>query len=96
MYKHTLFLLAQEVIVEPEFNDGVYKHVVYAYSTLKLDDNNNVIGKHVTRGVVYLDDPITENYIPNNQVTKQLLEQWVIAKLDITGIQNININEINK
>jgi hypothetical protein len=96
MYRHKLYVLQQEIVPDVEFDDSVYKHIVYAYVTNKLNIDSSIDSTYVHKDVVYLDDPVIDNFVPSNEVTKELLEQWVTEKIDIESIQNNNILELNK
>lgn len=96
MYQHKLYILATELEPVPEFNDSVYKHVVYAYATATLKPDNTRDKSVATQDVVYLDTPDINNFIPSANVTKEILEQWVTNKINITELQNTNIAKLNK
>jgi hypothetical protein len=92
MIKHNLQVFYAGHEPRPEVNDFEVVHVLYRLETMNVEGANTVT-EYSSTGVQVLNlDPWdVENRIPGAEVTKEILTQWVEAKIDLEALKEQNI-----
>jgi hypothetical protein len=92
MIKHILKVLGGHQ-QRPEVDDFQVMHVIYRLDTISYDEeSNNVIGYSTTGYKLQnLDNWNIENRIPGAEVSDEILENWLLEKINLEELKTVNI-----
>jgi hypothetical protein len=92
MIKHNLQIYYAGHEPRPEVDDFEVVHVLYRLETMNVD-SSNTITEYSSSGVrvAHLDPWNVENKIPGAEVNKNILREWVEAKIDLRTLELENI-----
>lgn len=95
MIRHTLNVLGGNKL-RPEVNDFQVMHIFYSLETEDIDPETNAVLSYATTGnkMLALEDWDVENRIPGENVTKEILEQWLADKLNLDMMKETNISNL--
>lgn len=95
MIRHTLHVMGGNQL-RPEVDDFQVMHVFYRLDTEDVDSETNVVISSSTTGhrMVGLENWDINNRVPGANVTKELLEQWVAAKVNLEELKATNISNL--
>lgn len=101
MYAHKLVYLCRDTDRDDQVNDIAYKKIQYAYVTYVVDESGKYDPKdksklRSTSGVVVLDAVNANNFVSFNNVTPEILTNWIKQKINESELQNLNIQQFNK
>lgn len=95
MIRHTIVPIRSGHEPKPELNDHEVRVVLYTLLTHKLDESNNIIEK-ASSGLKFVQLPPwdEQNRVPGNNVTQQMLTNWIEGSVDIEALKQENISKL--
>lgn len=93
MIKHRLSVIGAGHDPRPEQDDFEVLHITYKLETIDFDPESNTILQRASSGlkVLELAPWNLENKIPGQDVTKEILKQWVTESVDLENLKELNI-----